>query len=142
MPIWLPALIVAIFGFTAFNFANRFASKHFDPAVGAMLISLMAFIVSCGYIALTKPSSFGQVFTDKYILLAMAVFAVLNFVGIAAYVTAFSKGASLSGGGVVLNTSIVLLVFAGGILFYKEPVTMTKLLGLLLSCTGIYLVMR
>ena len=135
---WLPyALLCAMFLASA-DFFVKLASNKISPSVAMLIYGATTFTVGLtwvGYLKLTKQP---LLITQQGVLYALAVGIAFSAVTLLLYVTFARVNVSL--GSPTIRVTGILLASMLGILLLHEPFTWRYLIGLLLTVSGVALV--
>jgi len=125
---------------TAYTVFLRLASPGIHPALGAAIITGVAFLVSASLTVSMKASGAPITFTSKSLYFVVVV-------GVAAAcadlftLSAYARGLKITSSFVIGGTSTALVLLIGFVLL-KEPFTWLKLLAIGLIVAGIGLLQR
>ncbi len=139
MPAWLVASILAAIFYGLHNIFTKLAAGKLSDSLGALLLESTAVIcILAFYIYL---SITGKKLTDA--TLQGITFSILAgiCVGIGTILYFFifrSKGELSIAGPIILSGGILIMAIAG-LSFFREPFTLQKFLGIILSITGLIL---
>ena len=138
---WLPLALLTALCLALYNFFIKLAANHVVPAVGAVVLQLVA--AALGAVWLLKLKLQGQPLTLSGPGLALAALAGLG-VGLAEILTfvVFQRGVPASVGTPVIVGGSVLLAAVLGVLLLREALTPAQAGGLLLIVAGIALLAR
>ena len=117
---------------------TKLASEHIGEGLGGFIVELSAALIIAVYLLYLKffgewkqPITTGGVFYS--VLTGLCVGA-----GTVAFFLLFQKGGPLSAVPMVLAGGAALMAIVG-ILFFKEPATLIRLSGIVLSLVGLFL---
>ena len=138
---WLPLALLTALCLALYNFFIKLASNHVPPAVGAVVLQLVA--AALGGVWLLKLMLQGQPLALSGKGLGLAALAGLG-VGLAEILTfvVFQRGVPASVGTPVIVGGSVLLTAVLGLVVLREALTLTQAGGLLLVVVGIALLAR
>ena len=141
MASWLPLALLTALCLALYNFFIKLASGHLVPAVGAVVLQLVA--AGLGAMWLLRLKLQGQPISLNRTGLALAGLAGLG-VGLAEILTfvVFQRGVPSSVGTPVIVGCSVLLTALLGLGFLHESFTLVQLGGLLCIVVGIVLLAR
>ena len=138
---WLPLALLTALCLALYNFFIKLASNHVSPAVGAVVLQLVAAVL--GGVWLLKLMLQGQPLALSGKGLGLAALAGLG-VGLAEILTfvVFQRGVNSSVGTPVIVGGSVLLTAVLGLVVLRETLTFSQAGGLLFIVVGIALLAR
>ena len=138
---WLPLALLTALCLALYNFFIKLAANHVAPAVGAVVLQLVA--AALGAVWLLKLKLQGQPLPITGQGLGLAALAGLG-VGLAEILTfvVFQRGVPASVGTPVIVGGSVLLAAVLGVVLLREALTPAQAGGLLLIVAGIALLAR
>ena len=138
---WLPLALLTALCLAFYNFCIKLASNHVPPAVGAVVLQLVA--AALGGVWLLKLMLQGQPLVLSGKGLGLAALAGLG-VGLAEILTfvVFQRGVNSSVGTPVIVGGSVLLTAVLGLVVLRETLTFSQAGGLLFIVVGIVLLAR
>jgi transporter family protein len=138
---WLPLALLTALCLAGYNFFIKLAANHLPPAVGAVVLQLVA--AGLGAAWLLKLKLQGQPLVVSGQGLALAALAGVS-VGVAEILTfvVFSRGLPASVGTPVIVGGSVLLAALLGLVVLREALTLGQAGGLVLIVAGIALLAR
>ena len=138
---WLPFALLTALCLAFYNFFIKLASNHVPPAVGAVVLQLVA--AALGGVWLLKLMLQGQPLALSGKGLGLAALAGLG-VGLAEILTfvVFQRGVNSSVGTPVIVGGSVLLTAVLGLVVLRETLTFSQAGGLLFIVVGIALLAR
>ena len=138
---WLPLALLTALCLAFYNFFIKLASNHVPPAVGAVVLQLVAAALGAAWLLKLKLQ--GQPLAVSGKGLALAALAGVG-VGLAEILTfvVFQRGVNSSVGTPVIVGGSVLLTALLGLVLLREGLTMAQAAGLLLVVVGIALLAR
>ena len=138
---WLPLALLTALCLALYNFFIKLAADHVPPAVGAVVLQLVAAALGAAWLLKLKLQ--GQPLAVSGKGLAWAVLAGLG-VGLAEILTfvVFQRGVNSSVGTPVIVGGSVLLTAVLGLVVLREALTRPQAGGLLLIVAGIALLAR
>lgn len=141
MPAWLPLALLTAVCLALYNFFIKLAANQVPPAVGAVVLQLVA--AGLGALWLVRLKLQGQPLPVSGKGLALASLAGLG-VGLAEILTfvVFQRGLPASVGTPVIVGGSVLLTAVLGLVFLREGLTLAQAGGLLFIVVGIALLAR
>ena len=138
---WLPLALLTALCLALYNFFIKLASNHVSPAVGAVVLQLVA--AALGGVWLLKLMLQGHPLALSGKGLGLAALAGLG-VGLAEILTfvVFQRGVNSSVGTPVIVGGSVLLTVVLGLVVLRETLTFSQAGGLLFIVVGIALLAR
>ena len=138
---WLPLALLTALCLALYNFFIKLASNHVPPAVGAVVLQLVA--AALGGVWLLKLMLQGHPLALSGKGLGLAALAGLG-VGLAEILTfvVFQRGVNSSVGTPVIVGGSVLLTAVLGLVVLRETLTFSQAGGLLFIVVGIALLAR
>ena len=138
---WLPLALLTALCLALYNFFIKLAANHVAPAVGAVVLQLVAAALGAAWLLKLKLQ--GQPLAVSGKGLALAALAGVG-VGLAEILTfvVFQRGVNSSVGTPVIVGGSVLLTALLGLVLLREGLTMAQAAGLLLVVVGIALLAR
>ena len=138
---WLPLALLTALCLALYNFFIKLAADHVPPAVGAVVLQLVAAALGAAWLLKLKLQGQPLVVSGKG--LAWSVLAGLG-VGLADILTfvVFQRGVNSSVGTPVIVGGSVLLTAVLGLVVLREALTLPQAGGLLLIVAGIALLAR
>ncbi|MDB5268153.1 MAG: hypothetical protein JWP58_1193 [Hymenobacter sp.] len=138
---WLPLALLTALCLALYNFFIKLSADHVSPAVGAVVLQLVAAALGAAWLVKLKLQGQPLVVSGKG--LVWAVLAGLG-VGLAEILTfvVFQRGVNSSVGTPVIVGGSVLLTAVLGLVVLREALTLPQAGGLLLIVAGIALLAR
>jgi transporter family protein len=138
---WLPLALLTALCLAGYNFFIKLAANHLPPAVGAVVLQLVAAGLGAAWLLKLKLQGQPLVVSGKG--LALAALAGVS-VGVAEILTfvVFSRGLPASVGTPVIVGGSVLLAALLGLVVLREALTLSQAGGLVLIVAGIALLAR
>ena len=117
---------------------TKLASERIGDGVGGFVVELTAALVIAAYLLYLKFfSEWNQAVTTFGVLYSILT-GICVGAGTVAFFLLFQKGGPLSAVPMVLAAGAALMAFIG-ILFFKEPATLIRVSGIILSLLGLFL---
>ena len=138
---WLPLALVTALCLACYNFFIKLAANHLPPAVGAVVLQLVAAALGAAWLLKLKMQGQPVLIAGKGV--GLAALAGLS-VGLAEILTfvVFQRGVPAAVGTPVIVGGSVLLTAVLGLVVLREALTLTQAGGLLLVVVGIALLAR
>ena len=138
---WLTFAILAALSYGFYNFFAKLSSDKLSPTIGAMFISGTAFLVAAISTIIFRIT--GQNLSVSKNGILFPIIAGL-FAGLAEvfYLFMFSKNTPVSLGNplVVGGTTFIAVIL--GLLILKEPINLTRIIGILATLIGLIILSR
>lgn len=141
MSSWFWYAVVAAVLYGAHQIFTRMASDHIGDGLGGFVVEGVAALTILLYLAflyLTK--RWDQKFSSEGFYYS-AVTGICVGAGTVAFFLLFQKGGPLSSVPVILAGGAAIMAIAG-IIFFREPASWQRLLGIGLAITGLFLLRR
>jgi transporter family protein len=138
---WLPLALLTALCLALYNFFIKLAADHVSPAVGAVLLQLVAAALGAAWLFKLKLQGQSVAVTSKGLLLAGLAGLGVGLAEILTFVV-FQRGVPSSVGTPVIVGGSVLLTAVLGLVVLREGLTLTQAGGLLLIVMGIVLLGR
>jgi transporter family protein len=138
---WLPLALLTALCLALYNFFIKLAADHVSPAVGAVLLQLVAAALGAAWLFKLKLQGQSVAVTSKGLLLAGLAGLGVGLAEILTFVV-FQRGVPSSVGTPVIVGGSVLLTAVLGLVVLREGLTLIQAGGLLLIVTGIVLLGR
>ena len=132
-------VILPAFFWATSDVLARISSSKINDILGAMILSLGAFLILfLGMFALV-PDLTKEVsnISLKYFLIAL-VAGVANATGLFFFFRFLQQGGNFTQGMPMILTSIVIFTTIYGLIFFKDPLTLKTIIGLALGIGAIY----
>ncbi|MDB5234379.1 MAG: hypothetical protein JWR44_1372 [Hymenobacter sp.] len=138
---WLPLALLTALCLALYNFFIKLAANHLPPAVGAVVLQLVAAGLGAAWLMRMKLQGQPLAVSDKG--LGLAALACLG-VGLAEILTfvVFQRGVNSSVGTPVIVGGSVLLTAVLGLVVLREALSVPQAAGLILIVVGIALLAR
>lgn len=138
MPEWFLYAIAAAVLYGLHQIFTKLASAHIGDGVGGFIVEISAALIIGGYLIYLKFfSEWKQPFTTKGLIYSVLTGLCVG-AGTVAFFLLFQKGGPLSAIPMVLAGGAALMAIIGT-LFFKEPATMIRVSGIVLSLLGLFL---
>lgn len=124
----------------SYNIFQKFGANIMNVALGAMIISITAFLVNLMVFIYMKAKGQDIVFTTNGLI--FLILAGVSAAGIDLfYLLAFSKGLKVSSTFLVIGIQISIIVLVG-FLILKEPLSLGRIIALIMIVLGISFLQR
>ena len=136
---WFALLAAVLYG--AHQIFTRLAADHIGDGVGGFVVESIAAVTILGYLGLLWASGrweqkFSWVGFNYSALTGVCVGA-----GTVAFFLLFQRGGPLSAVPAILAAGAAIMAVAG-VLFFREPASWQRLLGIVLAIAGLFLLRR
>ena len=138
---WLPLALLTALCLALYNFFIKLAANHVPPAVGAVVLQLVAAAMGAAWLLKLKLQGQPLVVSGKGLALAALAGVGVGLAEILTFVV-FQRGVNSSVGTPVIVGGSVLLTALLGLVLLREGLTLTQAAGLLLVVVGIALLAR
>ncbi|MDO7847497.1 EamA family transporter [Hymenobacter sp. M29] len=138
---WLPLALLTAFCLALYNLFIKLASNHLPPAVGAVVLQLMAAALGAAWLVRLKLQGAPLPLSSRGLALAALAGVGVGLAEILTFVV-FQRGVNSSVGTPVIVGGSVLLTALLGLGLLRETLTLAQLGGLVLIVAGIALVAR
>ena len=138
---WFWYAVVAAVLYGAHQIFTRLASEHIGDGVGGFIVEALAALSILCYLAFLY---FGGRWNQKFSAEGFwysALTGVCVGAGTIAFFGLFQRGGPLSSVPVILAGGAAIMAIAG-ILFFREPASWQRLLGIMLAIAGLLLIRR
>ena len=138
---WFWYAVVAAILYGAHQIFTRLASDHIGDGLGGFVVESVAALTILLYLAaLWLGGRWNQKFNGAGVYYSVLT-GICVGVGTIAFFLLFQKGGPLSSVPVILAGGAAIMAIAG-ILFFREPASWQRLLGITLAITGLFLLRR
>lgn len=141
MAIWFWYAVVAAFLYGAHQIFTRLASDHIGDGIGGFVVEGSAAITILAYLAFLWLSGRWE---QKFTMIGFnysAVTGVCVGAGTVAFFLLFQKGGPLSAVPAILAAGAAIMAMAG-VLLFNETMSWQRLIGVVLSIVGLFLLRR
>lgn len=138
---WFWYAVVAAVLYGAHQIFTRLASEHIGDGIGGFIVEALAALSILCYLAFLY---FGGRWNQKFSAEGFwysALTGVCVGAGTVAFFGLFQRGGPLSSVPVILAGGAAIMAIAG-ILFFREPASWQRLLGIMLAIAGLLLIRR
>ena len=138
MPVWIRYAIAAAVFYGLHQVFTKLAAQRIGEGVGGFVVEVAAAVSILGYLAYLKQSGAWPQQVSGAGMLFSVLTGVCVGAGTVAFFLLFQKGGPLSAVPMVLAGGAALMALAG-IVFFREPVHWSRVLGIALAVGGLYL---
>ncbi|MGI4822587.1 MAG: EamA family transporter [Janthinobacterium lividum] len=138
---WLPLALLTALCLAGYNFFIKLAANHLPPAVGAVVLQLVAAGLGAAWLLKLKLQGQPLVVSGKGLTLAALAGVSVGIAEILTFVV-FSRGVPASVGTPVIVGGSVLLAALLGLVVLREALSFGQAGGLVLIVAGIALLAR
>jgi len=138
MEFWFIAALVAALAYGLHNIFTKIAAGHVSDGLGALLLEATATLCIVIYLIFILSDENKFSFTSRGALFSI-IAGICVGVGTVLYFYIFSHGGELSIAGPLVISGGVLLMSVAGVVFFKESVSLTKILGIVLCVAGLWM---
>jgi drug/metabolite transporter (DMT)-like permease len=136
---WVIYALISTVAMAAADFCMKLAAGKVSNSLGLWLYGCSTFTIGLGWVLWQRLQGIPQHAQVHGVLSALGVGFSFCVVVVAFYVT-FAKGAPISVVTPVIRLGGLLVASAAGIVLLREPITLRYVIGMLLSCVGVYLI--
>lgn len=136
---WIAVLAALLYG--AHQIFTRLAAPHIGDGIGGLVVESVAALTILGYLALLWASGRWDQKISWVGFNYSALTGVCVGAGTIAFFLLFQRGGPLSAVPAILAGGAALMAIAG-IVFFQEPLSWQRLLGVVLAITGLFLLRR
>ncbi len=136
---WYAVLAEVLYG--AHQIFTRVASEHIGDGVGGFVVEIVATLTIFGYLAFLWSSGRWEQKVSWVGFNYSALTGVCVGAGTIAFFLLFQRGGPLSAVPAILAAGAAIMAVAG-VVFFREPVSWERLLGVILAITGLFLLRR
>ena len=138
---WFLYAVVAALLYGAHQIFTRLASAHIGDGLGGFVVEAVAALSILGYLGfLYFTGRWNQKFSSEGFYYS-ALTGVCVGAGTVAFFLLFQKGGPLSSVPAILAGGAAIMAIAG-IVFFREPASWQRLLGIALAITGLFFLRR
>ena len=138
MPVWIRYAIAAAVFYGLHQVFTKLAAQRIGEGVGGFVVEVAAAVSILGYLAYLKQSGAWPQQVSGAGMLFSVLTGVCVGAGTIAFFLLFQRGGPLSAVPMVLAGGAALMALAG-IVFFREPVHWSRVLGIGLAIGGLYL---
>ncbi|MDP2908023.1 MAG: EamA family transporter [Nanoarchaeota archaeon] len=138
MEFWFIAALVAALAYGLHNIFTKIAAGHISDALGAFLLEITASVCILLYIFFLITTNEKFSFSSRGVIFSI-VAGICVGVGTVLYFYIFSHGGELSIAGPLVLVGGVLLMAVAGIIFFKEKVSLIKIVGITLGIISLWM---
>jgi len=138
VPVWIRYAIAAAVFYGLHQVFTKLAAQRIGEGVGGFVVEVAAAVSILGYLAYLKQSGAWPQQVSGAGMLFSVLTGVCVGAGTIAFFLLFQRGGPLSAVPMVLAGGAALMALAG-IVFFREPVHWSRVLGIGLAIGGLYL---
>lgn len=134
------SMLIVILSNILYHISQKSISKDINPVVSMLISYAAALIITCVLLfvfPMEKGSITQELKSVNWSSFALGLAAVGLEVG---FLLVYRSGWNISFAAIFANVAVTLLLIPIGIYFFKDKVTFTNALGVILSIVGIYLI--
>ncbi|MCZ6678127.1 MAG: hypothetical protein O7E52_12840 [Candidatus Poribacteria bacterium] len=137
---WIQYAVFSAFALAAADFCVKLAVGKLSNSIAVLLYGSCTFLTGLGWVLWQWARGEPQYAQMSGILPAIGVGIAFSGVTLGLYAT-FGAGAPISIGSPVIRLGGILLASLAGLVVLKEPLTLRYVIGILLVCSGMYLIL-
>ena len=135
---WIYYALVAALALAAADVLLKAAAGRIPDSLGMLLYGSVPFVAGLSWFLFSTKAGPVAGVSPRAVLCALGVGVMFSTVTFCMY-AAFRSGAPISTASPLIRLGGLLVAALAGVLFWKEPVTTRYVLGLVLVCSGMYL---
>ena len=136
---WIPYAFGTAFALAAADFFIKLAAGKLSNSLALLLYGSCTFLAGVGWVLLDRIRSVEQHAQVQGILAAIGVGISFSLVTLGLYLT-FEAGAHISRASPLIRLGGLLVASVAGLALFREPLTFRYVLGMVLACSGVYLI--
>lgn len=138
---WLAFALLAAVGYGVYNFFSRLSGEKVNPVLGVLLVYGVSLLVALVYLLVYKFTG-GKLEVQKSGLIFPILAGLFTGVAEIAYLYMYNRGTPLNIGNPLVVGGTVVLATVLGTIILKEPLTLLKVIGILLTLSGLVILSR
>ena len=136
---WILYALGTALALAAADFFVKLAAGKLSNSVALLLYGSCTFLTGLGWVLWQRARGVPQYAQTSGILAALGVGVAFSAVTLGLYAT-FGAGAPISVASPVIRLGGLLLASLAGLVLLQEPLSWRYVIGLLLACSGVYLI--
>ena len=136
---WILYALGTALALAAADFCVKLAAGKLSNSVALLLYGSCTFLTGLGWVLWQRAHGVPQHAQTSGILAALGVGVAFSLVTLGLYAT-FGAGAPISVASPVIRLGGLLLASLAGLVLLQEPLSWRYIIGLLLACSGVYLI--
>ena len=137
---WIKYALVTACALAAADLCVKVAAGRLSNSLAVLVYGTCTFSTGLAWVLWQWARGIPQHAQVSGILASMGVGFAFSGVTLGLYVT-FSAGAPISLGSPVIRFGGILLTSIAGLILFREPLTLRYVIGMLLVCSGMYLIL-
>ena len=137
---WIKYALVTACALAAADLCVKVAAGRLSNSLAVLIYGSCTFSTGLAWVLWQWARGVPQHAQVSGILASMGVGFAFSGVTLGLYVT-FSAGAPISLGSPVIRFGGILLTSIAGLILFREPITLRYVIGMLLVCSGMYLIL-
>ena len=137
---WIKYALVTACALAAADLCVKVAAGRLSNSLAVLIYGSCTFSTGLAWVLWQWARGIPQHAQVSGILASMGVGFAFSGVTLGLYVT-FSAGAPISLGSPVIRFGGILLTSIAGLILFREPLTLRYVIGMLLVCSGMYLIL-
>ena len=137
---WIKYALVTACALAAADLCVKIAAGRLSNSLAVLIYGSCTFSTGLAWVLWQWARGVPQHAQVSGILASMGVGFAFSGVTLGLYVT-FSAGAPISLGSPVIRFGGILLTSIAGLILFREPLTLRYVIGMLLVCSGMYLIL-
>jgi uncharacterized membrane protein len=136
---WIVYALLSTIPMAAADFFMKLAAGKLSSSLGLLMYGTSTFTVGLGWVLWQRINHVPQYAQSSGVVSAMMVGVSFCFV-VAAFYATFEARAPISIVVPIIRLGGLLIASAAGIVLLREPLTLRYVIGMLMSCAGVYLI--
>jgi drug/metabolite transporter (DMT)-like permease len=136
---WITYAVGAALGLAAADVCLKVAAVRISTSLGVLIYGSCTFSIGLGWVLWQKMNGVAHHAQASGALAAIGVGVSFSLVTMALYGT-FAAGAPISLASPLIRLAGLLVASITGLLLWGEPLTLRYAIGMLLTCSGLYLI--
>ena len=137
---WIKYALVTACALAAADLCVKVAAGRLSNSLAVLVYGTCTFSTGLAWVLWRWARGIPQHAQISGVLASMGVGFAFSGVTLGLYVT-FSAGAPISLGSPVIRFGGILLTSIAGLILFREPLTLRYVIGMLLACSGMYLIL-
>jgi len=136
---WIPYALGTALALAVADLFVKLAAGRLSNSVALLLYGSCTFLTGLGWVLWQRACGMPQYAQTSGILAALGVGVAFSLVTLGLYAT-FGAGAPISVASPFIRLGGLLLASLAGLVLLREPLSWRYVIGLLLACSGVYLI--
>jgi transporter family protein len=136
---WIHYALITALALASADFFVKLAAGRLSSSLGVLLYGSCTFLTGVVWVAWQWAHGVPQHAQTSGVLAALGVGVAFSGVTLGLYAT-FGSGAPISVGAPVIRLGGLVLASLAGLILLQEPLTLRYVIGMILVCSGVYLI--